>query len=109
MRRNGAESLVCPQERFCKDKLHIAERSVKSLVVDSYWWHDLQMCSYKFAFSTHAGRGDILKVQLGDEIDNLFVRYFVGTSLSDAQGTTLANPGGQKIRIAFPYSLYILF
>ena len=40
------------------------------------------MCNYKFIFSIDAGEADILKVTF-KQIENAFMRYFVGTSLAD--------------------------
>lgn len=64
------------------------------------------MCNFKFTFSIDAGRSDILKVHF-KIVSNGFIRYFVGTSLSDVKGTTLNNAEGKTIRVAYPYSLYV--
>jgi hypothetical protein len=66
------------------------------------------MCNYKFVFSIDAGKADILKVTF-KQIENSFVRYFVGTSLADVKGKDLASPLGKTIRISYPNSLYISF
>ena len=64
------------------------------------------MCNYKFIFSIDAGEADILKVTF-KQIENAFMRYFVGTSLADVKGKDLESPLGKTIRISYPNSLYI--
>lgn len=105
-RGNGAESLLCPQENFCKQRLYVAKTEATAIHVDSLAWNDLQMCNYKFTFSIDAGRNDILKVYLRT-LQNGYIRYYVGTSLSDVKGTTLTRAEGKTIRVAYPYSLYV--
>lgn len=65
------------------------------------------MCNFKFAFSLHAGPTDILMVRL-QQVENLTIRYFIGTSYRDVQGKTLDNAGGKQIRVTYPFNLYII-
>ena len=82
-RFQGAGTLMCPHESFCGDKLYIASSTEsREMETGGQEWSDLQICNFKFVFSLFAGPSDILMVQF-TEVENLTIRYFIGTSYNN--------------------------
>ena len=69
-------------------------------------WTELQTCVYKIQLSFMASHYDYLKVKF-IKMENVLVRYYVGTSLANVEGTLMTEGSGSTIKVPFPYSLYI--
>ena len=53
-----------------------------------------------------ASHYDYLQVKF-IKMENVLVRYYVGTSLANVEGTLMTEGSGSTIKVPFPYSLYI--
>ena len=64
------------------------------------------MCTYHFKFDMQAGPSDIMIISFG-ETKETGIGYAVGTSFTKAKGEKIAEPTNKKLRVAFPYNLYV--